>query len=52
MDALASQDSLVLDQRHRALVAVNAGSDSISVFGVRGDALRGRQVLPSGGSSR
>lgn len=48
-DPLASQGSLVLD-RHRALLyAVNAGSDSVSVFSVAGADLTLRQVIPSGG---
>jgi 6-phosphogluconolactonase (cycloisomerase 2 family) len=48
-DRLASQGSLVYDSRHRLLIAVNAGSDTISVFRVRGDLLDLIQVLPSGG---
>jgi 6-phosphogluconolactonase (cycloisomerase 2 family) len=48
-DRLASQDSLVYDAEHRLLFAVNAGSDSFSVFRVHGDRLRLWQVLPSGG---
>jgi 6-phosphogluconolactonase (cycloisomerase 2 family) len=47
---LASQGSLVLDRRAGLLLAVNAGSDSISVFGVNGDRLHRRQVVSSGGS--
>lgn len=47
-DTLASQGSLVL-VRHRMLIAVNAGSDTISVFRVHGDRLDLQQVLPSGG---
>jgi 6-phosphogluconolactonase (cycloisomerase 2 family) len=49
-DPLASQGSLVLDGRHSTLYAVNAGSDTVSVFRVRGSVLRLRQVVPSGGS--
>jgi 6-phosphogluconolactonase (cycloisomerase 2 family) len=49
-DPLASQGSLLYDSRHRLLIAVNAGSNSISVLGVRGDHLRLRQVLRSGGA--
>jgi 6-phosphogluconolactonase (cycloisomerase 2 family) len=49
-DPLASQGSLLYDSRHRLLIAVNAGSNSISVLGVRGDHLRLRQVLKSGGA--
>lgn len=49
VDPLASQGSLTYDARRRLLYAVNAGSNTISVFGVRGDILRLRQILPSGG---
>ena len=49
-DPLASQDSLVYDARHTLLYAVNAGSDSITVFKVRGDQLDRRQVISSRGS--
>jgi 6-phosphogluconolactonase (cycloisomerase 2 family) len=48
-DHLASQGSLALSRGHRLLIAVNAGSDTISVFRVHGDTLRLLQVLPSGG---
>ena len=48
-DTLASQGSLVLTRGHRLLIAVNAGSDTISVFRVHGNRLHLRQVLPSGG---
>jgi 6-phosphogluconolactonase (cycloisomerase 2 family) len=48
-DPLASQGSLVLDRRDDRLYAVNAGSDTISVFAVHGTSLRLLQVLPSGG---
>jgi 6-phosphogluconolactonase (cycloisomerase 2 family) len=48
-DHLASQGSLVYDRRHDLLIGVNAGSDTISAFEVRGDRLRLEQVLPSGG---
>jgi 6-phosphogluconolactonase (cycloisomerase 2 family) len=48
-DPLASQHSLVYDQSHRLLFAVNAGSDSVSVFDVDGDQLELTQVAPSGG---
>jgi 6-phosphogluconolactonase (cycloisomerase 2 family) len=47
-DHLASQGSLAL-ARHHLLIAVNAGSDTISVFRVQGDRLQLTQVLPSGG---
>ena len=48
-DRLASQGSLVYDERHRLLFAVNAGSDSVSVFRVRGERLKLTDVDPSGG---
>jgi DNA-binding beta-propeller fold protein YncE len=47
VDHLASQGSLQLDDG--LLYAVNAGSDTISVFAVDGDRLTRRQVLPSFG---
>jgi DNA-binding beta-propeller fold protein YncE len=46
---LASQDSLIYDARHRLLVAVNAGSNTVSVLGLDNYRLRLRQVLASGG---
>jgi DNA-binding beta-propeller fold protein YncE len=48
-DPLASQDSLVFDKAHSVLIAVNAGSNSITTFQVRGDRLADRRVLASGG---
>jgi 6-phosphogluconolactonase (cycloisomerase 2 family) len=48
-DRLGSQGSLVYDGRHRLLFAVNAGSDTISVFRVNGTRLRLTDVDPSGG---
>jgi 6-phosphogluconolactonase (cycloisomerase 2 family) len=48
-DRLASQASLVYDRHHHLLFAVNAGSDTLSVFSVDGDRLVIEQVLPSGG---
>jgi 6-phosphogluconolactonase (cycloisomerase 2 family) len=48
-DHLASQGSLVYDWRHSLLIAVNAGSDTVSTFKVRGDRLRLTGVVPSGG---
>lgn len=50
VDHLASQGSLVYDQRHALLYAVNAGSNTVSVFSVRGDRLDLVQVLDSGGT--
>jgi 6-phosphogluconolactonase (cycloisomerase 2 family) len=49
VDHLASQGSLVYDRRHGLLYAVNAGSDTVSVFAARGDRLALRQVVSSGG---
>ena len=48
-DHLASQGSLVYDDRQDLLFAVNAGSDTISTFRVEGDVLRLVDVDPSGG---
>jgi len=48
-DPLASQGSLALIPDAGLLVAVNAGSSTISVFAVDGDRLRLEQVLSSGG---
>ncbi len=50
VDHLASQGSLTYDRRHGLLYAVNAGSNTVSVFGVIGDRLFLRQVLPSYGT--
>ena len=52
VDHLASQGSLAYDSRHALLYAVNAGSDSVSVFSVSGDRLRLRQVASSVERSR
>ncbi|MGH3829364.1 MAG: lactonase family protein [Pseudonocardiaceae bacterium] len=49
-DPLNSSGSLVYDTHHRVLIAVNAGSDTVSVLGLEDDHLRLRQVLPSGGT--
>jgi 6-phosphogluconolactonase (cycloisomerase 2 family) len=49
VDHLASQGSLTYDAGHSLLYAVNAGSNTVSVFGVHGDRLALRQVIPSGG---
>jgi 6-phosphogluconolactonase (cycloisomerase 2 family) len=48
-DRLASQGSLVYDPEHRLLIAVNAGSDTVSAFRVRGDRLKLEDVVSSGG---
>jgi 6-phosphogluconolactonase (cycloisomerase 2 family) len=50
VDPLASQGSLVLDRAAGLLFAVNAGSDSLSVFAVAGDRLHLNQVVASGGA--
>ncbi|NMO50533.1 lactonase family protein [Actinoplanes sp. TBRC 11911] len=50
VDPLASQGSLTLDRGHGLLYAVNAGSDTITVFGVRGTRLERLQVIGSGGA--
>jgi 6-phosphogluconolactonase (cycloisomerase 2 family) len=49
VDHLASQGSLAYDRRHQLLYAVNAGSDTVTVFAVHGDRLRRVQVISSGG---
>jgi 6-phosphogluconolactonase (cycloisomerase 2 family) len=48
-DSLASQGSLVYAPAHRLLIAVNAGSDSVSTFSVDGDQLKLKGVISSGG---
>ncbi|MGX6605011.1 lactonase family protein [Micromonosporaceae bacterium Da 78-11] len=50
VDRLASQGSLTLDRAHGLLYAVNAGSDTVTVFGVRGTRLTKLQVIGSGGA--
>ena len=50
VDHLASQGALTFDPAHQLLFAVNAGSDTVSVFAVDGDRLTLRQRLASGGS--
>jgi 6-phosphogluconolactonase (cycloisomerase 2 family) len=49
VDHTASQGALAYDRAHGLLLAVNPGSDTISVFRVHGDQLALSQVLPSGG---
>jgi 6-phosphogluconolactonase (cycloisomerase 2 family) len=49
VDPLASQGSLVLADSGRILLAVNAGSDTVSVFRVTGDQLALWQIIPSEG---
>jgi 6-phosphogluconolactonase (cycloisomerase 2 family) len=48
-DHLASQGSLAYDSVHKQLIAVNAGSDTVSAFRVEGDQLTLEDVLSSGG---
>src|SRR5947207_10919938 len=48
-DRLASQGSLAYDPFHKLLIAVNADSDTVSAFRVKGDRLELEDVLPSGG---
>ncbi len=48
VDPLASQGSLYYDPAGALLVAVNAGSDTITTFHVNGDALSNRRVLWAG----
>jgi 6-phosphogluconolactonase (cycloisomerase 2 family) len=50
VDHLASQGSLQYDARQRVLIAVNAGSNTVSVFWVFGHHLLLRQVVSSGGT--
>jgi 6-phosphogluconolactonase (cycloisomerase 2 family) len=49
VDPLASQGALTYDSSHHLLLAVNAGSDTFTVFGVDGAKLERLQVLSSGG---
>lgn len=49
-DPLASQGSLIYNTHHRLLIAVNAGSDTVSVLSLDDGHLSLRQVLPSGGT--
>ncbi|MEU9184226.1 beta-propeller fold lactonase family protein [Streptomyces sp. NPDC048484] len=48
-DSLASQGSLVYDDASGMLLAVNAGSGTLTSFSVEGRALKSRQVVDSGG---
>ncbi|MEU8614040.1 beta-propeller fold lactonase family protein, partial [Actinoplanes sp. NPDC048791] len=48
-DPLASQDSLVFDRRHSMMIAVNAGSNSVTTFRVRDGKLTHRRTVKSGG---
>ncbi|MFG1806008.1 lactonase family protein [Streptomyces sp. NPDC049040] len=49
VDHLASQGALGYDRGNGLLYAVNAGSDTVTVFAVQGDRLRRLQIVPSGG---
>ncbi len=50
VDDLASQGSLGYSADHGMLFAVNAGSNTVSVFRVHGDQLALQEILPSGGT--
>jgi 6-phosphogluconolactonase (cycloisomerase 2 family) len=50
VDHTASQGSLTYDSAHGLLYAVNAGSNTLSVFAVSGDQLLLRQTISSGGT--
>jgi 6-phosphogluconolactonase (cycloisomerase 2 family) len=50
VDFLASQGSLTYDAANGLLYAVNAGSNTLSVFAVNGDQLTLTQVVDSGGT--
>ncbi|MEU4932369.1 beta-propeller fold lactonase family protein [Streptomyces yokosukanensis] len=49
VDHLASQGSLTYDRTHGLLYAVNAGSDTVTVYSVDGDKPVRRQIVSSGG---
>jgi 6-phosphogluconolactonase (cycloisomerase 2 family) len=49
VDHLASEHSLTYDAAHHLLYAVNAGSDTVTVFAVHGDTLTRTQIVGSGG---
>ena len=50
VDHLASQGSLAYDRTRGLLYAVNAGSNTVTVFSVSGDRLIRRQIVSSGGT--
>jgi 6-phosphogluconolactonase (cycloisomerase 2 family) len=50
VDHLASQGSLAYDRENGLLYAVNAGSNTVTVFSVDGGKLIRRQVISSGGA--
>ncbi|QIQ01230.1 lactonase family protein [Streptomyces liangshanensis] len=49
VDHLASQGSLTYEPHHKLLYAVNAGSNTLTVFSVDGDRLHREQIITSGG---
>jgi 6-phosphogluconolactonase (cycloisomerase 2 family) len=49
VDHLASQGSLQYDAAQHLVIAVNAGSNSLTVFGAHGTRLHQRQIIGSGG---
>ena len=49
VDHTASQGALAYDDAHGLLIAVNPGSNTVSVFRVHGDRLTLSQVRPAGG---
>jgi 6-phosphogluconolactonase (cycloisomerase 2 family) len=50
VDHTASEGALTYDRVHHLLLAVNAGSDNVSIFAVEGTSLRLLQVVNSGGT--
>lgn len=50
VDHLASQGSLAYDAANRLLYAVNAGSNTVTVFAVHGNKLSREQLISSGGT--
>jgi 6-phosphogluconolactonase (cycloisomerase 2 family) len=50
VDHLTSQGSLAYDRASDLLYAVNAGSDTVTVFAVHGDRLQRTQIISTGGS--
>jgi 6-phosphogluconolactonase (cycloisomerase 2 family) len=49
VDHQGSQGSLVYDKRNQVLIATNAGSNTVTVFAVRGSRLTRIQTIASGG---
>ena len=52
VDFTASQGALTADRAHDELLAVNAGSDTLTVFGVDGDRLRSARSSHRAATSR